>query len=95
MIKNENYIVIHGWMLNNLKLSGNNLNVYAIIYGFTQEDDQWFRGNRQYLADWCGCTKRGIQKNLNYLLERNLIIKKETTSNNTACEYRCNPKYIG
>jgi hypothetical protein len=47
------------------------------------------------LADWCGCTKRGIQKNLNYLLERNLIIKKETINNNTVCEYRCNPEYIG
>lgn len=33
-IKNENFILIQGWMINNLKLAGNDLLVYAIIYFF-------------------------------------------------------------
>ena len=44
IIKNENFILIQGWMINNLKLSGNDLLVYAIIYGFTQDGEQWFEG---------------------------------------------------
>ena len=89
-IKDNNYVVIHGWMINKLKLSGNNLNVYAIIYGFTQDDDTWFRGSREYLAEWCNATVRGIQKNLNYLVENNLILKKESQVYNQPCEYKFN-----
>ena len=77
-IKNENFILIQGWMINNLKLSGNDLLVYAIIYGFTQDGEQWFEGSRSYLSEWCNSTKQGIQKNLKRLVESNLILKKET-----------------
>lgn len=95
-IKNENYIAIQGWMINKLNLSGNNLLVYAIIYGFTQDAESWFKGSRQYLANWCNCTTRGIQKNLNYLLDRNLITKKSYIHNgDKVCEYKCNPEYMG
>ena len=41
-IKNENYVVIQGWMVNELNLKGNDLMVYAIIYGFTQITGQLF-----------------------------------------------------
>ena len=33
-IKNENFIAIQGWMINELQLKGNDLIVYALIYGF-------------------------------------------------------------
>ena len=81
IIKNENFILIQGWMINNLKLSGNDLLVYAIIYGFTQDGEQWFEGSRSYLGAWCNSTKRGIQKNLQRLVENNLVLKKETFVN--------------
>lgn len=35
MVKPENYITIQGWMRTELDLKGNELNLYAIIYGFT------------------------------------------------------------
>lgn len=94
IIKDNNYVVIHGWMITKLKLSGNNLIVYAIIYGFTQDDDQWFRGSREYLAEWCNATVRGIQKNLNYLVENNLILKKESHGYNQPCEYKFNKEML-
>lgn len=93
-IKNENFILIQGWMINNLKLSGNDLLVYAIIYGFTQDGEQWFEGSRSYLGAWCNSTKRGIQKNLQRLVENNLVLKKETFVNNVKfCKYKVNPEY--
>ena len=76
-MKNENYIVVQGWMRNELGLKGNDLMVYAIIYGFSQAEQQKFSGSLGYLAEWCGATKAGIIKNLKNLLERGLIEKTD------------------
>ena len=39
-IKNENYIVIQSWLVNELQLKSNELMIYALIYGFSQAEDQ-------------------------------------------------------
>ena len=62
-IKNENHVTISGWMINELNLKGNDLMVYAIIYGFSQTTGTAFTGSLSYLADWCNSSVRGIQKN--------------------------------
>lgn len=74
-VKEENFICIQGWMLTKLNLKGNDLLVYAIIYGYSQDGSSWFSGGLKYLADWVNGTKRGIQKNLNSLESRGLIKK--------------------
>lgn len=85
----ENYITIQGWMRTELNLKGNDLMVYAIIYGFCQTEGQKFTGSLQYLADWCGATKAGIQKNLKKLMELNLIEKEDIYINNVKfCHYK-------
>ena len=76
-MKSENYIVIQGWMRTELGLKGNDLLVYAIIYGFTQAESQRFTGSLGYLAEWCGATKQGVIGNLKKLLERGLIQKED------------------
>lgn len=81
MVRDENFIAIQGWMRTKLNLKGNELLVYAVIYGFSQTDNQMFTGSLQYLADWCGATKQGILKNLKSLLDKGLIGKKEKTTN--------------
>lgn len=81
-MQSENYLTIQGWMRTELNLKGNDLLVYAIIYGFSQTADQKFTGSLQYIADWCGATKQGILKNLNNLLDMGLIEKTETYINN-------------
>ena len=87
-IKDENYINIQGWMVNELKLKGNELILYALIYGFSQTDGQVYNGGLQYLADWTSSTKQGVIKNLKSLVEKGYIIKKEATVNNVKfCEY--------
>lgn len=88
-VRDENFVVEHGWMINRFGLKGNDLRIYAIIYGFSQTSDQWFTGGLQYLADWVCGTKQGVIKNLKTLLEMGLIQKRETTINGVkACSYR-------
>ncbi len=76
-VKNEQYIHISGWMVNELKLKGNELLVYAIIYGFSQAEKQMFSGSLQYLADWTNSTKQGVMKCLKSLAEKELIKKED------------------
>lgn len=83
-IKDDNYISIQGWMRTKLDLSGNDLIVYALIYGFSQTSNQKFTGSLQYIADWCGATKQGVMKNLNNLLDRGLIEKIKEGVNSVA-----------
>lgn len=88
MIKNENYITIQGFMVNELHLKGNELLVYAIIFGFSQAKDQRFTGSLQYLAEWTNSTKQGVIKNLKSLVEKGYIIKEEKIFNGVKfCEY--------
>lgn len=87
-VKNENYIVIQGFMVNELKLKGNELMVYAIIYGFSQTDSQRFTGGLQYLADWTNSSKQGVIKNLKSLVEKGYIVKEDKLINGVKfCEY--------
>ena len=82
MISDGTYITIQGWMRTDLKLSGNELIVYAIIYGFSQNKQGEFTGSAQYLADWVGCTRRTVMTILNKLVEAKLISKTELILNN-------------
>lgn len=87
-VNRDNYIVIQGWMLADLKLKGNELIVYACIYGFSQAENQVFNGSLQYLADWTNSTKQGVIKNLKSLEEKGYIVKNEKYINGVKfCEY--------
>lgn len=84
-------VTIQSWMRTQLKLSGNELIVYAIIYGATQDGDTRFAGSRSYLADWCGCSVRSIQTILNNLTEKGFLTKYERLENKVKkCEYVTN-----
>ena len=88
---NSNYYVIQGWMINQFHLSGNELLVYAIIYGFSQQKDQKYNGTIQYLADATCSTKMTVNRSLNSLIEKGLIIKSQKEFNNIIFnEYKAN-----
>ena len=80
-IKNECFITIQGWMVNDLQLKGNELLVYAIIYGFAQDENCKFTGSLQYLANWTNSTKQGVIKCLKSLLDKGLIVKQSLMVN--------------
>ena len=73
----EKFIVIQGWMLTELHLKGNELLIFAILYGYTQGEGRAFTGSLQYLADWSNSTKQGVQRALKALLAKGYI-EKET-----------------
>ena len=88
-MKSENYVVIQGWMIKELGLKGNELLVYALIYGFSQTEGQKFTGSLQYLEDWCNSSRQGIIKCLQSLQQKQLIIKKDLAYNKAT--YEINP----
>ena len=91
MIKDNNYIVIQGFMVNELKLKGAELMVYAIIYGFSQDGKSKFTGSWKYLATWCNVSEREIAKVLKKLVEKELIIKEKTMNK---VQYQVGTKFI-
>lgn len=80
-IKDGNYISIQSFMVKDLKLKGNELIVYAIIYGFSQDGENRFTGSLQYICDWTNSSKQGIMKTLKILVEKGLIEKTEIYKN--------------
>lgn len=87
-VNRDNYILLQGWMLTDLGLKGNELIVFACIYGFSQAENQVFSGSLQYLADWTNSTKQGVLKSLKSLVEKGYIIKTDKTINGVKfCEY--------
>lgn len=91
-VKPENYILIPGWARTELNLKGNELLVFGLIHGFTQDGDNWFEGSAQYVADWIGSTKKTALAALSKLVERGLIEKQKVEQRGgvTFCNYRCN-----
>ena len=89
-MQSENYVVIQGWMVTELKLSGNELIVYAIIYGFSQSGiDQKFTGSIRYLSEWTNTTKQTVMNCLKSLVDKGYIEKQESLKNGVKfCDYR-------
>lgn len=92
MISDGTYITIQGWMRTDLNLSGNELIVYAIIYGFSQNKQGEFTGSVQYLADWVGCTKRTVTTILRKFVDEELVKKTvvQLDNNSKRVSYQAN-----
>ncbi len=87
-VNRDNYIALQGWMITELGLKGNELIIYACIWGFSQAENQTFTGSLQYLADWTNSTKRSVITCLKSLVDKELLVKKENTINGVKfCEY--------
>ena len=82
------YIVILPWMREELDLKGNELLVYALIHGFSQEAQGCFFGSLEYISKACGCSRPTAIETLKKLRERGLIYKRELIENNVKlCQY--------
>lgn len=74
-VKDNNFIAIQGWMRTKLNLKGNELLIYALIYGFSQDGNSRFKGSRKYIADWCGCSLDTVDRSLGSLVNKGLLAK--------------------
>lgn len=89
MIQNDNFVLIQGWMVNELGLKGNDLMVYAIIHGFSHAEGTYFTGSLQYLADWLNIERRNVTRNLKRLIDQGLLLKEEQYINGVKfCKYK-------
>jgi DNA-binding Lrp family transcriptional regulator len=87
-IKNENFIAIQGFMVKELGLSGNELIAYALIYGFSQDNESEFKGSLNYVAEWLNCSRTTAFNLLNKLADDGFIKKTEKTINGVKfCNY--------
>ena len=88
MAKKLGYIHIEGWMREELDLKGNELLVYALIHGFSQEEQGCFFGSLDYISRMCGCGRNTTIRTLKSLVEQGLLHKKEYIENNVKeCRY--------
>lgn len=82
------YIVILPWMREELDLKGNELLVYALIHGFSQEAQGCFFGSLEYISKACGCSRGTTIGTLKSLQNKGLLKKRELTENNVKmCQY--------
>lgn len=83
----DSYFVVQGWMTVELGLSGLDLMVYAVIWGYCQNTQSYFYGSRQYIADMTGASVRGVQKALQNLQEKGLVINIGKHSKTNTIKY--------
>lgn len=87
-LRDSNYIVIPAIARNEYNLSGNELLIFGIIYGFSQADRTAYTGTIQYIQNWTGLGERTILRILKKLTDEGILKKKKIASNE--CHYSVN-----
>lgn len=88
-MKNGDFITILAPMSSKLKLSGNNLLVFALIHGFSKDGEHAFYGSISYISSWLNISKNSVIDTLRVLTESGLLIKNEEIKNGVKfCNYK-------
>lgn len=86
---------VGAWMRTKLNLKGVALEIFAIIYGFSQDGESKFTGSINYLCEWTGVSRPTVINTLKGLVDDGLIIKETETINSvTFNRYKANISYI-
>ena len=79
-------------MIVDLGLSGNELIMYALIYGFSQNGEAHFHGSLNYITTAINVTKANAKKILDRLVEKGLIKKRDVVIGGVKyCDYKVTP----
>ena len=90
-MKRDDYILILAPMVTELKLNGNNLIIFALIYGFCKDGAHKFNGSIDYICRWTNLSRPTVISTLKTLTECGYINKEEQTLNNIkTCSYTTN-----
>lgn len=89
-VKQDTYIQLSAFMVNDLELKGNELIVYGLIYGFSQDGFSWFSGSQSYIASWLGGASRTtVDSCLRKLVSKGLLKKRDRVENGVKfCDYQ-------
>ena len=94
-MEKEYYIHIQWWMAQRLKLSGNELLTYAIVYGFSQDGESAFLGSSKYVSYALRVSRPTAIKALDSLTNKGLIIKTQEKINDVVFNrYKANLQVI-
>ena len=94
-MEKEYYIHIQWWMAQRLKLSGNELLTYAIVYGFSQDGESSFLGSSKYVSYALMVSRQTAIKALDSLTSKGLIIKTQEKINDVVFNrYKANLQVI-
>lgn len=81
-MNNDNtYFIVFSWMPTRLGLKGIERDVFAIIYGFSQDGVNKYTGSLNYIAEFLQITKRSVINALNSLVDKGFIIKSQALVN--------------
>ena len=79
-MRDDNYYVVLGWMVNNLNLKGMEKDAFAILYGLSQDDGE-SHCSLSYISSSIGCSKSTAQKLIKQLEDKNFIKKRVEMKN--------------
>lgn len=69
------YVVLQRFMIDGLGLTGDELIVYAIIYGFCQDGRSSCRCSRSYFAYWLGKSKTTVNRIIDSLVAKGCVVR--------------------
>jgi predicted transcriptional regulator len=93
-MKDDNFTILWDFMGTELGLSGLDKEIYAIIYGFYKNQNE-FTGSLKYLNKRTGKSISSIQRSLNSLKEKRLILNVDEYINNVKhVRYSINEKIL-
>ena len=75
-MKDTDFIYIPGWAVNQLKLKGNELMIYSMIFSYSRDGVQWYQAPAEYLATCIGASVSTVKDILKKLLDKGLVEKK-------------------
>lgn len=92
-MNDDNYIVVPIRFLKVLGLKGNELLVFSLIYGFSQDGESVFMGSIKYIQETLNLSRETVRTVLNSLVKAKLIVKIDKEINGVKfCDYRANLK---
>lgn len=80
-MRDGSYITIQSWMVTRLHLKGNELMAYALIYGFSQDEQSCFYGSYQYVMAWLNVDRTTAIRVLGSLEKKGLLRKWQEAVN--------------
>lgn len=83
------YIVVMGWMMSSLGLSGNDLLAYALIYGYSQDGKGMYFGSIKHTAEALNVSTRTAADILRRLEEKGVVTKVNAIVNGIQRCARC------
>ena len=81
MIKDRDFVVIPGFTVSKLGLTGNERFLYSLIYGYTKDEEHEFKGPVSYMMEWLGCSRQTVFNTLKSLISKDLIFKENVYIN--------------